>query len=188
LLSVYLDGELPSPWREKLESHLSGCPECAGRVEAYGRLSPAPMPGGGEAEAAAERVWRRLSAPAAGGGRRARRGAIWGRSVSLPLPAAAAAAAVLVAGLAFAWALASPGPGAGQGATLISSEAEFGLPVDGIESVIEYLIGRSGSDVLMMRLPDDQSFVSSGESAVILAADYSRQIASWGAQPQRGRN
>lgn len=35
LFSAYVDGEVPSPWKEKLEAHASSCPECAKRTERY---------------------------------------------------------------------------------------------------------------------------------------------------------
>jgi len=184
MLSVYLDGELPSPWREKLESHVSACPACAGRIKAYRSISSArsgEAPGGeGAVGAASERVWQRLGAS---GGRAARPlpgRAIWRRRVSVPLPAAAAAA---IAGMALALALWAPGP---EGSArrdarpvTLAAEADLYVPIDDMESVVDYLIARSGSELLVLRLPEYQSFVASGEPAIIRAADYSRQIASW---------
>jgi len=41
LLSAYVDGEVPSPWKEKIESHFSECPACAGRVAEFRRLDSA---------------------------------------------------------------------------------------------------------------------------------------------------
>jgi len=38
LISIYLDGELPSPWKEKLEGHLRGCPVCKGKLENFKQL------------------------------------------------------------------------------------------------------------------------------------------------------
>jgi anti-sigma factor RsiW len=38
LLSIYMDGELPSPWKEKMESHLSECSECMGKYKNFKRL------------------------------------------------------------------------------------------------------------------------------------------------------
>ncbi len=35
LFSAYIDGEVPSPWKEKLEFHLSSCLECKKRTERY---------------------------------------------------------------------------------------------------------------------------------------------------------
>jgi hypothetical protein len=39
LLSVYYDGELPSPWKEKMGTHLASCAECRTVVEVYRNLS-----------------------------------------------------------------------------------------------------------------------------------------------------
>lgn len=39
LFSAYADGEVPSPWKEKLEAHLSSCAECSKRVSRYKAFS-----------------------------------------------------------------------------------------------------------------------------------------------------
>jgi len=38
LISIYLDKELPSPWKEKLENHLKGCPVCREKLENLKKL------------------------------------------------------------------------------------------------------------------------------------------------------
>ncbi|MCL2443275.1 MAG: hypothetical protein FWD13_07395 [Treponema sp.] len=38
LLSIYVDGELPSPWDEKLESHLNECSICREKLESFKKL------------------------------------------------------------------------------------------------------------------------------------------------------
>lgn len=38
LYSAYVDGEVPSPWKEKLEAHLASCPVCTKKTERYNRL------------------------------------------------------------------------------------------------------------------------------------------------------
>lgn len=35
LFSAYVDGEVPSPWKEKLEEHISSCRECTERTNRY---------------------------------------------------------------------------------------------------------------------------------------------------------
>jgi len=35
ILSIYLDGELPSPWKEKMEAHLAVCPKCKEKLADY---------------------------------------------------------------------------------------------------------------------------------------------------------
>ena len=38
-ISVYFDGEMVSPWKEKMEAHIKGCADCAGQLEAYKKIS-----------------------------------------------------------------------------------------------------------------------------------------------------
>jgi len=38
LLSIYMDGELPSPWKEKMEGHLSECSECMEKFKSFKHL------------------------------------------------------------------------------------------------------------------------------------------------------
>jgi len=35
LYSAYVDNEVPSPWKEKLEAHIASCPDCRKRTERY---------------------------------------------------------------------------------------------------------------------------------------------------------
>jgi len=188
MLSVYLDGEMPSPWKEKLEDHVSGCPECAGQLEAYRGAALGHAAGEDEAaRAAGARVWEKLSASVIHRAeeRPARRGPIWRRRVSLPIPAAAAAGLLLVVGMALAWALYPPAEPE-MGVSSCVYESGLYLPAQDMESIIEYLMSRGGSDMLVLRLPETQSFAASGEPAVVMAADYSRQLASWSGQGSRG--
>lgn len=38
LYSAYVDGEVPSPWKEKLEAHMAACPTCQKRAGKYEKL------------------------------------------------------------------------------------------------------------------------------------------------------
>jgi hypothetical protein len=87
--------------------------------------------------------------------------------------------------MAFAWAAAPSGEGEMPVINLVS-ETDLFVPIQDMESVIEYLFARGSSDMLVLRLPETQSFESSGEPAVVRAADYSRQLASWNAQAAQG--
>jgi anti-sigma factor RsiW len=189
ILSLYHDGELPSPWKEKLGAHLASCPACAARLEGYRRLS-AVLAGDAAAvpaasgEAAGERVWRRLAAPGGGGrgysGSRSRR-RIWARRVSLPVPAAAAAAAALVIACVAAF---REGPVRPPAAADSMAGAGLGLEVQGIgaaadmDGVLRYLGDADTGDIVIIRLPESKRFMSSGEPAILKAADYSRGVSS----------
>lgn len=38
VISEYVDGQLPSPWKEKLEQHIAECPKCNAELEKYKKL------------------------------------------------------------------------------------------------------------------------------------------------------
>jgi len=100
LYSALYDGEVPSPWKEKLEAHLAHCERCSGRFARYGMMGTALKAGFADAEQGAEWLegsFDRLSARLATASRdgavtpfalaRAR----WAnRSVRMSLPALAA--------------------------------------------------------------------------------------------------
>ena len=189
LLSVYFDGELPSPWKEKLESHVAGCSDCGRRLEEYRRISPgraaaAAGEGDAEMEAARERVWRKLEAVqdhAVFDGYPARTAAwgrgVWQRSISIPIPAAAAI--LLLIALAFLLVLRTTGT-EGMSAMTFASEAELDapgiIPTSSMEDVLQYLGSRDNGDIIILRLPESRNFVNYGEPAIIKAADYSRTM------------
>jgi hypothetical protein len=201
LISVYLDGELPSPWKEKMESHLSQCPQCGRLLESFRQFSLAyRAPGYAEAyEKAKERIWQNLEQlnhadktkvsdgkPYAGFTRYypARRG-IWRRRVSVPLPAAAAAVLLMLASVFFVARKAQPQPGITLGADEYSTlpiQIEYPHNSDprlsrirDMNGVLEYLGSKDSGEILILHLPESRSFSISGEPAIIKAADYSRR-------------
>jgi anti-sigma factor RsiW len=179
LLSVYLDGELPSPWKEKMETHLGRCPQCGERLETYRRLF-APLSAPPE-NVAKERVWRALEAGVRSGiyGGPRRYAAVWRRSVSIPLPAAAAVAVVIIAALAALW-VRRPAENTALPNMIVASEENLApgvVPVSDMNGVLQYLGAGDSGDILILRLPESRSFTSSGEPAIIRAADYARNAA-----------
>jgi anti-sigma factor RsiW len=172
MLSLYHDGELPLPWKQKLESHLSVCPDCSKRLERLRRLSgilgdPVDCSTG----PARERVWQRLSGSIAEGssGRTWPR-PIWNRSVRVPLPLLAAAA---VLALAFAvFFVRNPRSVAPANSALSALDMQTIVPVTDMNGVLQYLGNDDLADIVIIRLPESRSFSSYGEPAIIRAADY----------------
>jgi anti-sigma factor RsiW len=112
-LSAYLDGEVAPTARARLEAHLAGCPECAGRKEALARAAqavatlPAVSPSPAEVRAIRQAVLERWPGGAVAGVGRVP----WTQRVGWRLYAAGAgAAAVIVAGI-FGYALTRPTSG-----------------------------------------------------------------------------
>jgi anti-sigma factor RsiW len=185
MLSVYLDGELPSPWKEKMEKHLALCVSCRGRLDAYREISH-QLQGGeasfrgavsaGDPAPAKERVWLRLQNREAAAARRPAPG-IWGRSVSIPLPAAAAAAAVLCIALAAVWF--RPGAGAPQIQDMTAAgmvDVRGMVPVSDMNGVFQYLGNQDTGDIVILRLPESRNFMSSGEPTILKAAELPARV------------
>ncbi|GHV79775.1 hypothetical protein AGMMS49944_15660 [Spirochaetia bacterium] len=166
MLSLYYDGELPSPWKEKLEAHLAECSPCRNHLEQFRLLSD----GSGDAaglSACRERVWRRLNTPREFPAR------VWNRTVPVPLPAVAAvvvaaAAMILAFGVFF---VRSPRQAPPADAALTYSALETVVPALDLNGILQYL-GDDSPDIVIIRLPESRSFMSSGEPAIIRAADY----------------
>ncbi|MDR2101975.1 MAG: zf-HC2 domain-containing protein [Treponema sp.] len=188
ILSVYIDGELPSPWKEKMEAHLRSCAVCREQLEGYRRLSRAfgndaagifePVPGSA-GEEARERIWRKLAGPE--GERRRAALKFRYRTLAIPLPAAAAAAVVFV--LLLTALLFRQTPFTGDRDQEMASSG-IGLAVQGIvpasdmNGVLQYLGNQDTADFVTIQLPESKSFMSSGEPTIIRATDYSRRNGS----------
>jgi len=196
LLSIYVDGELPSPWKEKLEAHLKGCPSCREKSENFRQLhelfkkdttikrtyvervvdEPATERTYTEEEMqeAKKRIWNKIE------GKKRIRSRVWHRRYSVPLPAIAAAAAVVIL-VTILWI---------RGETFFhnnqidsTEKVNFILAADeempgiipaaaNINDVLQYLTS-DGTDIIILRLPESRSFSRAGEPAIIRAADYS---------------
>jgi anti-sigma factor RsiW len=185
IISVYLDEELPSPWKEKMELHLRSCPVCSARLERMRRYSEAlgKLPDEGltpkisAMEAAKDRIWQRMmSLETENWGWRSRGHNFWRRTLSIPLPVAAAAAAVLI--MFFALALfQQPTRIPPSQDTMAASEMvdmQDIIPASDMNSILQYLGNEDMTDLVIIRLPETSSFFSSGEPTILRAADYSR--------------
>jgi anti-sigma factor RsiW len=167
LLSAWLDGEVPSPWRETIETHLHGCARCAGLVQGYKELRASLFAGAeGREDEAKARVLSRIYASAP------RKLYFWTRRVSLPLPAAAAAA-IAVGILAFALALSGARTAelrmamqnAVQSAPSVASSV-------GMEGILEFLARQDAGVNITITLPAGSPEQASGAPFMIREADY----------------
>ena len=180
LLSVYFDGELPSPWKEKMESHIAGCPSCREHLELYSRLSVGTAPTEEDAlKAAKDRVWQKMELPASPIRTTVKRpqfGTLWQRRLSIPIPAAAAMALLFIA-LALLGITRTPKAAETTGMVL-ASQTDFEvpgiIPVSNMDDVLRYLGNGDSGDMVIIRLPESRNFDNYGEPAIIRAADYSR--------------
>ena len=190
ILSVYLDHELPSPWKEKMEAHLAACPSCRDQLARLRQVSAVLRAGAERIEACPgevlrERIWLNLSS--SGALRTAFPGSqkhpphFWDRCLAVPLPAVAAAAAFLVVFLSLTLigriARGETLPDTAVSADLDSTIQNF-VPASDMNGVLQYLGREDPGDIMIIRLPESKSFMSAGEPTIIKAADYSRRVSS----------
>jgi hypothetical protein len=203
LLSIYMDGELPSPWKEKMEAHLAECSVCKGNYDNFKKLQEhfkkdnhqwrtvvelaerdpqEPLPSERELmERSKERVWRSLETK-----QRFRKYSVWKRRFSIPMPAVAAAA-VVIALLAVVMLRGNPFSGSFNNNYNLASQQNiepvniFIAEEDNIPDItpvsdisgILQYLGASDTNVIILQLPESKNFSRSGEPAIIRAADYS---------------
>jgi hypothetical protein len=176
LLSVYLDGELPSPWKEKMERHLASCPCCRETLDTWRKLPLHPEETL-DIEEARDRVWERLG-QSAGPGRASRRNpvpaSLWRRKVPLPFTAALAALAAALAIVFTTILVKQPGiPSIVESPALtgIDVNVQDLVPVSDMNSVLRYLESTDNGDIMIIRLPESRKFMNAGDP-MIIKADY----------------
>lgn len=109
VISEYFDGELPSPWKEKLEGHITECSDCAQSYKHYSTISTILNKDSDEKVqsfdygASFERLKQKLnelpvhSSPVSSSEDAAMREcSFWQRSIKLPIPIVAAAVLALL--------------------------------------------------------------------------------------------
>ena len=195
LISIYLDGELPSPWREKLESHLAECSACREKLERFKKLfnKMSVQEEQKLMEETKNKVWEKLQSKHNVNARqpvqRMRSYNVWQRRVSIPIPAAAAAAVLLIFATAV-WVR------SGSSNNNINAYANMPIPVEAFErmafnisteeaipnvmpysdlsSVLQYL-GGDRTEIIILQLPENNNFLRLGEPAIITAAEHARE-------------
>ncbi len=171
LLSAYYDGEVPSPWKERIEAHLEECGECRARMEGFSRVSRF-LREGEEPEAEVQDSLNRIHSQMGHGEGRTPSPGVWHRRISLPLPAAAAAAVLLLLGGLLPAVLGRSGGGAGTRPVAESSQA-----IEWEEQDLESLLRTLESDQdfyqeVEWQLPEGSRLSGDGRSRLIREVDY----------------
>jgi len=189
LLSIYVDGELPSPWNEKMDAHLRECSACREKFEnfkkireMFGKDASAGKINEADIQASKEKIWRNIEAKR----RFTPYPRIWRRRISISIPAAAAAAIIIALVAIFITNSGQILNNGFAGKKLKSDDrsniilaAEEEIPeiipaATDLNGVLQYL-GADSSDIIILRLPESRNFSRVGEPAIIRAADYSRR-------------
>jgi anti-sigma factor RsiW len=197
LLSAYADGEVPSPWNERIADHLASCEACSAVVEEFsclgGRLRAESCPGESAiVDRGRARLDRELESAArsASWNRPRRPGSAWGRSISLPLPLAAAAALALLlfAGLSAASLFRSaPGSSPALASAEVAPNGAHQVSMDGI---LRYLDSQNAQVTVTIKLPSETTFNEPGNPVIVRAPKVYQgaSTVSAPAAPDKGGN
>jgi len=181
IISAYLDGEVESPWAEKLKIHISTCKKCAQRLadmqNLRSRLLDEAEPDFGPA---LQRLRRRVYFHSVGQGstvpaRTPRELPFWKRKVNLPMPAAVALSFMLF--LLFASffffmgqqnniAMAKREPASYKSQPVQVTVPINGMQVDNLEVLLKLLNNKDFSQEVLMQLPKDSQFSVFGEPEI----------------------
>jgi hypothetical protein len=167
ILSVYFDGELGSPWKEKLEKHMETCLSCQEHLAAYRftrqKLSAATLDKD-TLECAQERILQKIGLAV----KPKRR--FWAGSITLPIPLASAAGLFMIVTLAALIILRQPVKVVDP--PLAGLEMQEMIPASDMASFFQYLGNDNSTDMVIIRLPN-KAFRDAGEPRMFRAADYS---------------
>jgi anti-sigma factor RsiW len=187
LVSAYVDGEVPSPWRERLEEHIASCTDCAALAASYSALGESLRADEGPGEAAALARGRvsldallaeiPLPRPATSSAKGPGAWASWGRSVSLPLPFAAAAALLVIFLGGATTVLALKPARAASIQTVASGElAPRQAQPASMDELLRYLNSSDGQVTLTINLPTGTTFGSAGKPVIMRSDQTLRGI------------
>jgi hypothetical protein len=183
LLSVYLDGELSSPWKEKMEEHICGCVCCTQQIETYRKIS---IRHSAEEETlfkdARENVWQKLEQRSQVYTYRYKPVSnFWKKRLSIPIPAAAAITLLFLSSFSFLYLFESKTT---EMPTRLVSETEYNTPsiipivnMDNIlhmDNILQFLNSRDNREIIYLQLPENRNFVNFNEPSIIKASDDPR--------------
>ena len=179
LLSAFFDGEVESPWSERIREHLEachGCKQTVARLQALRQTLLADEEP--SVEGPLERTRQRLQSRRSAGWRHHRR-PLWRTRISVPVPAVAAMFVVLL----------------GMGGLLIFlgtrpnfpfmsikrqpsgiTEVQVAAPIEDLEQLLRSLESEPGHEQILITLPEDTEFLQLGEPRMLRADEYSRRL------------
>ncbi|MBN1798633.1 MAG: zf-HC2 domain-containing protein [Spirochaetales bacterium] len=177
IISAYVDGEVETPWTEKLKAHFSECAKCKARLKELQSMSQLlkhdKEP---DFKPALNRVYKRIyfhsSEKSLGSGRQQEKELpFWKRRVHIPMPAAVMLSVVLF--ILFASFFFFMGQNntqmANKGQELYNTQPiQVTVPIEGLEAkdlevLLKLLNNKDFSQEVLMELPEDSQFTVFGE-------------------------
>ncbi|MDR3199818.1 MAG: zf-HC2 domain-containing protein [Spirochaetales bacterium] len=174
LLSAYCDGEVPSPWKQRLDSHVRNCSSCqeiVGRYRTIGSILREQVQPELDIPAAFARVREKVFA--------APRPSLWKKRISLPLAAAAAAVIIIFGGGMGLTFFARSAIGVPFAAERRARRADTMANIKDMNQLREILEEHESAQDIMIVLPDLQRFESRGKPVFLREADIAGAPEEW---------
>jgi hypothetical protein len=178
LLSAFFDGEVDSPWSERIRKHVDDCERCQGAIAELEKLSRVlhedPVP---PIEESLERTRERLKSSHVP--QMWRKLPFWRTRISVPLPAVAAMFVVFL-GLGGILIFFSTRPNfpfmsikrQPSGVT----EVQVAAPIEDLEQLLRSLDREAVNQEIVINLPEDTEFLQFGEPKMLRADDYTGRL------------
>lgn len=173
ILSAFADGEVPSPWNEKILKHLESCESCSRIVRDHravsAGLSAHESPG---VESARDVVWDRL----VDSSRRRRPDPLWRARFAVPLPVAAAA--LLAFAILSTLVISSHRENSALRMAIFAASELSSSPnqATAMESVLQFLESQDTRITVTVQLPPGAGLESFGKPVFMKAPDLAAMI------------
>jgi len=173
LLSAYVDDEIPSPWKERVETHLRSCARCSEKMSALRSLDRSLLALDGEAEVmklslAKARIAASIDFSAARGRARPalaeRLRQLWSRRIALPMPFLAAGLLAFVFLVGMSLGIFSPLSGAAR--TMASASKTTSPQAATLDMMIQYM-RQSSIQPVMIEMPQESVFSQLGNPVIV---------------------
>lgn len=177
ILSAFADGEVPSPWNEKVLKHLESCEPCSRIVREFRSVSDGlSETKGPDPDAAREAVWSRLVETS----RRRRFDPLWRARFAVPLPVAAAA--MLAFAVLSTLVVTSRRENSALRMAVFAASELTPAPnqATAMESVLQFLESQDSRITVTVQLPPGAGLESFGKPVFMKAPDLAPMILEGG--------
>ena len=181
LLSAFVDDEIPSPWKERMEIHMAGCGKCSRKVESFRTLQRSLLALDAEADmrtlsAAKARIGASIDFGVAdrnvGTSAVERLRHLWTQRVPMPMPILAASLLALVFLVGISLGLFTPFM---NRASLMASASKTIAPQAATLEMIAQYMKQSSVEPLMIEMPQESIFSQIGNPIVVSSPDATIQ-------------
>ncbi len=181
LLSAFVDEEVPSPWKERMEIHISACERCSAKTAALRSLRRSLLACDDEAtmKALAEAKLRiadsidfGMPKRGSGEGIAGRLDRFWTKRVPMPVPMLAAAAAVLVflVGMSF-----SVFSSLSRSSGAMASASRLISPQPASFEMLTQSLRQYSAQPIMIEMPQESLFSQLGNPVIVSSQDLGIQ-------------